>query len=58
MWSSDTPFLPERRYRVQYHFVLVYAIDVGVTMKTLDRITFNSEVMGRKGINERSKNSK
>jgi len=37
-----------RRYGVQYHFVLSYLIDVEVSMKTLDRITFNQEVMGGK----------
>jgi uncharacterized protein (DUF433 family) len=37
-----------RRYGVQYHFVLSYWIDVEVSMKTLDRITFNQEVMGGK----------
>jgi len=42
------PFLPKRRYGVQYHFVLSYLIDVEVSMKTLDRITFNQEVMGGK----------
>ncbi len=42
------PFLPKRRYGVQYHFVLSYWIDVEVSMKTLDRITFNQEVMGGK----------
>jgi uncharacterized protein (DUF433 family) len=42
------PFLPKRRYGVQHHFVLSYLIDVKVSMKTLDRITFNQEVMGGK----------
>jgi uncharacterized protein (DUF433 family) len=42
------PFLSKRRYGVQYHFVLSYLIDVEVSMKTLDRITFNQEVMGGK----------
>jgi uncharacterized protein (DUF433 family) len=42
------PFLPKRRYGVQFHFVLSYLIDVEVSMKTLDRITFNQEVMGGK----------
>jgi uncharacterized protein (DUF433 family) len=47
------PFLPKRRhpkrrYGVQYHFVLSYLINVEVSMKTLDRITFNQEVMGGK----------
>jgi uncharacterized protein (DUF433 family) len=37
-----------RRYGVQCHFVLSYLIDVEVSMKTLDRITFNQEVMGGK----------
>jgi len=36
------------RYGVQYHFVLSYLTDVEVSMKTLDRITFNQEVMGGK----------
>ncbi len=40
--------IPKRRYGVQYHFVLSYLIDVEVSMKTLDRITFNQEVMGGK----------
>ena len=39
---------PKRRYGVQYHFVLCYSINVEVSMKTLDRITFNPEVMGGK----------
>ena len=38
----------ERKYGVQFHFVLSYLIDVEVSMKTLDRITFNQEVMGGK----------
>jgi len=42
------PFLHKRRYGVQDHFVLSYLIDVEVSMKTLDRITFNQEVMGGK----------
>jgi uncharacterized protein (DUF433 family) len=42
------PFLPKRRYGVHYHFVLSYLIDVEASMKTLDRITFNQEVMGGK----------
>jgi uncharacterized protein (DUF433 family) len=42
------PFLPKRRYGVQFHFVLSYSTDVEVSMKTLDRITFNQEVMGGK----------
>ncbi len=48
MWRLGIPFLPKRRYGVQYHFVLSYLIDVEVSMKTLDRITFNQEVMGGK----------
>ena len=39
---------PKRRCGVQFHLVLSYFIDVEVTMKTLDRITFNPEVMGGK----------
>ena len=39
---------PKRRYGVQYHFVVSYLTDVEVSMKTLDRITFNQEVMGGK----------
>jgi uncharacterized protein (DUF433 family) len=35
-------------YGVQYHFMLSYLTDVEVSMKTLDRITFNQEVMGGK----------
>jgi uncharacterized protein (DUF433 family) len=48
LWRLGIPFLPKRRYGVQYHFVLSYLIDVEVSMKTLDRITFNQEVMGGK----------
>lgn len=48
MWRLGIPFLPKRGYGVQYHFVLSYLIDVEVSMKTLDRITFNQEVMGGK----------
>jgi len=44
----DILFLLKRRYGVQYHFVVSYWIDVEVSMKTLDRITFNQEVMGGK----------
>jgi uncharacterized protein (DUF433 family) len=39
---------PKKVYGVQHHFVLSYSIDVEVSMKTLDRITFNQEVMGGK----------
>jgi len=39
---------PKRRCGVQFHLVLSYSMDVEVTMKTLDRITFNPEVMGGK----------
>jgi uncharacterized protein (DUF433 family) len=36
------------RYGVRVHFVLSYSIDVEAGMKTLNRITFNSGVMGGK----------
>jgi uncharacterized protein (DUF433 family) len=47
-WRLGIPFLPKRRYGVQYHFVLSYLTNVEVSMKTLDRIAFNQEVMGGK----------